>query len=70
MTDREELYKLKADFLELKVELDKLAKVCDNLKEEIQKSNGTGSVTGIYLEGVPDIYKDELVKELASIQKR
>lgn len=69
MTDKELLYKLQAEVLEIKIQLAEMNKLCDNLKEEIAKSTDNGSGTGIFLDGVPEVYKDELIKELSSMKR-
>lgn len=57
---------LQQNMLDLQIKVAKLVETCDNLREEIAKLKETGSGTGVYLDGVPEIYRKEIEKELNS----
>lgn len=61
-----ELFELGQKMLEMQIEVAKLKETCDNLKGEIAKLKENGLGTGVFLDGVPEIYRKEIQRELDS----
>jgi 50S ribosomal subunit-associated GTPase HflX len=55
---------LQQNVLNLQIELAKLREMCNNLREEVDKLSEKGIGTGVFLDGVPEIYRKEIEKEL------
>ena len=61
-----EVSKVYEELLEMKIAFAKLSEKCDNLSNEIEKLKDAGSGSGIYLDGVPEIYKKQIERELSN----
>ncbi len=57
---------LQQNLLNLQIEVAKLREMCNNLREEVDKLSEKGVGTGVFLDGVPEIYRKEIEKELNS----
>lgn len=67
MTENEKIVMtLQQNVLELKIDIAKLVELCNNLKDEINILKDKGVGTGVFLDGVPEIYRKQIEQELGS----
>lgn len=55
---------MQQNMLDLQIQVAKLREMCDNLREEIASLKEVGPGTGVFLDGVPEVYRKEIEKEL------
>jgi chromosome segregation and condensation protein ScpB len=60
----EDMKKMQDMFLELKIELAKTREKCDNVEERLALLEKNEKGSGIYLDGVAEVYRKVIVEEL------